>query len=155
MMGLPGSGKSTYSKSNFPHHIIISQDDFKGNKKKFLERYNALLQLNDNIVIDRCNINKSQRKMILSIAKAKGLKRIKCVFLDTDKDVCLKRLKERNEHPTLSNSIGDERLQEILNIFSSGFEFPELEEGFEEITHVNVVDDKLFITSETNTDSRS
>lgn len=149
LVGPPGSGKSTHAK-NYPHHIVISQDEFKGSKSKFLERYNALLQLNDSIVIDRCNINKSQRKLLIDIAKARGVKHIKCDVFQVPKDECYRRVRSRVNHQTIPESTSDTKIKSIVESFFNSYEPPKTEEGFESITLVEHITDATASSSSPN-----
>lgn len=100
LVGLPGSGKSTYCK-NYPNYVRISQDDQgkKGHKKIF----DDALVVGSDLIIDRCNFNKSQRNRYLVPAKEAGYK-TSIVYLTTPLVECVTRIKERTDHPNLNGT---------------------------------------------------
>jgi len=61
MIGIPGCGKTTYSKINFPNHAYVSLDQIKDREKeyKLIEKY---LKNRTSIVIDDTNLTKKVRK---------------------------------------------------------------------------------------------
>ena len=63
MVGLPGSGKSTFAKciaDNFPNVIRLSQDE---NGRKFCENaFGKKEYSKQTLVLDRCNLDKQERE---------------------------------------------------------------------------------------------
>lgn len=134
LMGLPGSGKSSFTKL-LPSFITINQD--KLGNRKFCE--NALvdqLSCSEDCIIDRTNITKAQRKYFIDIAKNFNAK-IYCIFLDIPVLECIERAKKRAEHETLScltNS--EEKIIEVISKFNNTLELPDEKEGFDEIYYI-------------------
>lgn len=142
LVGLPASGKSTLC-SKFPNHIRINQDQL-GNRNDCINATKRAFQQGNSVIIDRTNINKSQRRYFIDVAKDVNAK-IYCIFLNTDALKCIDRAKTRKEHETLScltNS--EEKIIEVINSFNKSLELPDYAEGFEEIFHFT--NDKDFST---------
>ena len=150
LVGLPGSGKSTYAKKNFPNYHIISQDEFGGNRGQFFEAFREALTNNENIVIDRCNHLISARKELAALAKIAGYTNIRIVHIHAQKGVCIQRLLKRTDHGTIStksDAVG------IVGTFYNSFQRPSLDE---EIPYETIIDKTpeftvLDLTQETRT----
>lgn len=127
MIGLPGSGKSTYADTNFSNKI--SQDEFLGNKKPFLEALHKLFVSGVDFTVDRCHITVAARKEIIDIAKTYSYE-AKAVEIKTRKGVCIQRALNRKEHKTLSKTAD---VLGIVNRFYNDYQKPYLEEGFSNI----------------------
>lgn len=110
MMGLPGSGKSTYINSLPASTALISTDrkrfelfgseeDQSDNKRVFaectkdLER--AFSKSVQTVAFDATNFQKRFRKPFLDLAKRFGYKTI-IVFCDTDLETCIARQQTRS-----------------------------------------------------------
>ncbi len=115
LVGPQGSGKSTYCREHLADHLRISQDD-QGRQAHHLLFEEAVTRSEPRIVVDRINGIKSQRKRYLEFAKKHGY-RTRIVWLNADRAVCLKRCRERVDHPTLSAEEADKALQLYFNSF--------------------------------------
>jgi predicted kinase len=136
LVGPPGSGKSYYCQHTLFNYFRISQDDFgKGHYRKFLE---VLLSGQDLIVIDRMNFSVEQRLQYVLPAKRFGYKITYYIFTAPE-HICIKRMKERKNHPTISNR-DYETQQKVLKFFCDYYEKPEDLEPFE-ITEVKTGED--------------
>lgn len=131
LCGLPGSGKSTF-RNKYPGYEYINQDEL-GNRRKCIGIFKTYLKANKNVIIDRTNINKMQRKIWIDLAKEFGVKEINCVFLKVDPEECIKRIHERKNHPTIKELESLDKKKEIVYNFVKSFEMPEIEEGFDKI----------------------
>ncbi|MCR5544321.1 MAG: ATP-binding protein [Eubacterium sp.] len=163
MVGIPASGKST-KVNEFVENgaIAYSSDVLRGEmfgdpgiqftdewleklkydgpddymkKKLFVEKYifseiynrieKALVDGKD-VVMDATNPGKNTRKRIMDRLK-KYADRVVAVVMATPFDVCMERNQKRDR------TVPEEAMIRIRN----EFEFPELEEGFDEIIYVN------------------
>jgi predicted kinase len=105
MKGLPGSGKSTISKSiaeSFPNTDIVSKDEIRkelGNiveRKVCEERDRRVIEaINNgkNIIVDDTNFNPVHKERILQIAGDKA--RVEEIFIDTPIEECIQRDSQR------------------------------------------------------------
>lgn len=126
LIGPPGSGKTTYAKTQFPDHIRISQDD---QGKKYYDLFLMHLETNSDIIVDRMNFSKQQRERFIKPAKDKGYKVIVRIFY-IPKDICFNRMMDRKDHPKITD---EKSAGGALDVFFKQFEKPELLEGIDEI----------------------
>lgn len=98
LVGLPGSGKTTYCRTHLPNHFRISQDDHGKEAHKIL--FEDALNKHEKIVIDRLNHRKDQRELYISKAKEQNYA-INIVWLKSDKELCERRILNRTDHPTI------------------------------------------------------
>ena len=99
LVGAQGSGKTTWCREHLPDFHRISQDD-QGQKAHYLLYQDALLRGEPHIVIDRINGQRYQRRRYLEPARQLGY-RTRVVWLNVDRALCLRRCRERADHPTL------------------------------------------------------
>ena len=145
LIGLPGSGKSTYIKKHYKNHIVVSNDIIVD---KYAEQhdidYNAAfktlglskiiqsgkqdftkaIKSNKSIVLDNTNLTKKIRKEYLD--QAKGYRKIAVIFKVSDKTL-QKRLKQRK-----GKTIPDD----VLKKMQAEYEPPTKSEGYDEIIKV-------------------
>jgi predicted kinase len=127
LIGPPGSGKSYYCQHTLYNYFRISQDNFgKGHYRKFLE---ILLSGMDLIVIDRMNFSIQQRLQYVLPAQKFGYK-IMYYFFVAPESICLKRMKERKNHPTIKNN-DHETQKKVLKFFQDKYEEPGDLENFD------------------------
>lgn len=141
VIGLPGSGKTTYVKSQkYQNTVILSSDEIRrelfknggsqsDNDRVFKVLYararKALLN-GKSVVIDATNIDKYHRALTLTKFKRFKIKRV-AVVIDTPAEKCIANAK----------CIGRTAGVDIVRWFSDRFEMPEYSEGFDEIKIVN------------------
>lgn len=108
LVGPPGSGKSTEAKRYLDTHgnrkdlVRISQDD--QGKQGHMDEFNKALRDGKDIVVDRMNFDKKQRRRYLDPARKFGYK-TRIVVLHVPMDTCLERCLERKDHPTVTNAL--------------------------------------------------
>lgn len=116
MCGPPGSGKSTYAKTNLPEFTYINQDSQgkEGHMRYFLQ---AIAEGED-IVVDRMSFNKQQRDNYLNPAKANGYE-TKIVVIHESSATCLERMSKRVGHETIQD---EKSAGSALHTFMSKYE---------------------------------
>lgn len=111
MVGLPASGKSTFSeglmKAGFTllsldrireelYGNAAEQGDWRKTRRRFDELFDEALDARRNIVVDNTNYNRSQRGRIIAKAKKAGVVDAHIVMLDVPLDECLRRNRSRS-----------------------------------------------------------
>jgi bifunctional polynucleotide phosphatase/kinase len=144
MVGLPGAGKSTYSK--IINGIIVNQDTVKdgspGTLAQCLRKVRQSISDNHkgaNIIIDNTNLTRAIRKKYIDIAREHEMK-IFAVWFDIDVKTC--------KHMNFLRAIGGGRhVPEITyRTMLKKYEKVERTEGFDEIITI----DKIFMKEKCN-----
>lgn len=143
MVGVPGSGKSTFSKklSEEKGIEIISSDKVRDmhpdwdEKNTFPEVYrliSEILKTGRDVILDATNINSNIRKNIsLRLNPYKVAYDLVAYYFPVKYSVCYERIKRRNE-------IGRDRYfpLDVLNHYYNIMEAPSTSEGFKEVVVV-------------------
>ena len=99
LVGLPGSGKSYFAskleKESFSQYVRVNQDSL-GTRKKCETACRQALKKGKSVIIDRCNFNKQQREHWLKFGVP-----CECIVFSYEKEVCIRRCKERRNHETI------------------------------------------------------
>lgn len=147
MIGLPGSGKTTFAKENYPNHTIISSDamrkelygdenDQSHNNDLFNEihaRIRSELESEHDVVFDATNINRKRRITLLrEYLKNVEFKATACVMA-TSVDRCIRDDKKRERQ------VGEA----VIRRMRSGFNPASYWEGFDRIYYVVDMDQSL------------
>ena len=127
LIGPAGCGKSTYANSLKLTHFRINQDELGRDGHR--EHFKMSLLLGNNIVLDRMNFNKQQRRDYILAAKEAGYHITARTFFFSH-DTCLQRMLKRENHPTVKDETS---ARGALHTFYSKFEYATLEEGFDEL----------------------
>jgi len=130
LVGLPGSGKSTFSSQLAQcgrGWDRLCQDELKGRSAIEDALGAAVKDPSRRVVLDRCNESRDDRKRLLEIAfNPKGAV---CVLFDASPDDCEERVAQRTDHPTIGFGGGRSAVRSKYK----NFQMPDLNEGFDEI----------------------
>lgn len=126
LIGIPGAGKSTYSKRFLDTHVILSKDVAKTNTR-FDILLGACLVAKASFVSDRTHARFETRKRIIKQAKAWGFKVIGYYF-DVLVDDALDRNRGRD------NPLPDVAVLATAKAMTR----PAIEEGFDELHTIDV-----------------
>jgi predicted kinase len=133
LVGMQGSGKTYYCKSELPGHERISQDEGPRRYPGVLRRLQELLRDGaPRIVIDRTNPMRRQRQEFVAVARAAGY-RVKIVYLDIPEEKCRERIRTRRGHPTLA----EDQMRVAIARYLSTLDLPTSEECDELIVRRN------------------
>ena len=125
LMGLPGSGKSTFALGGSA--VIICQDVLKSRAICMMETHRSLT-LGLDVVIDRTNVTEIQRGYWVNIAKTYHCP-VFCIWFDVPKDLCHQRTISRKNHPNFNLSDADKL--KVITRFEKELEPPTYAEGFD------------------------
>lgn len=130
MMGIQGSGKSTFCAKNLSEYTRINLDTLRTRKKENDALWLAINR-KENIVIDNTNPTVSDRKKYIEAGKASQYEIIGC-FMQSRLEECIERNNFRN---------GKEMIPSIaIACTSNKLEMPSYAEGFDELYFVEITD---------------
>lgn len=128
LVGLPGSGKSWFSKSLIARDpskwTYVSQDE-SGSRASC---ETAIGHAHGKVLLDRCNTAVNDRKQWLSLA-TKCTAPV-CIWFDYDRELCISRAQMRAGHPSLPPG---NRVRNAIDQMQASFAQPTLKEGFRAI----------------------
>lgn len=147
LIGVPGSGKSTWTKEHCENKVIISSDDIiemhaKNKNITYNEAYSDCYKKANQIMLYNLGKAIKEKKDIIwdqtNIVKSARLKKIKLLegydieayLFVQPKDVLISRLEMRNKQKNKIISI------KLLENMLASFEMPTIEEGFSEIIYI-------------------
>ena len=151
LVGIPGSGKTTYLNETFVDHYIASSDDiieatarecgltyedvFKdsiGFATKIAEAQIEFASVcQKNVIVDRTNLTKKSRARMMSfLHRAKDYNKI-ALYFDTPLEIIKKRLTKRNEDGKIISP-------QLLTEMQARLEPPTEDEGFNEVRIIRV-----------------
>lgn len=122
LVGPPGSGKSTLSKEmESEGYLRVSQDD--QGRPEYLSVFRDAVDAKKDIVVDRMNFTKPQRKDFMILAPGYDTE---IIVLHQPYKVCLERMIKREGHPTIKD-VGSAK--SALHMFFSKYERVEDDEA--------------------------
>jgi predicted kinase len=143
MVGIPGSGKTTFCKECLKDWKYVSRDEIRFSLlkddddyfareeevfKQFVQTVNQHIENGDNVIIDATHISKKSRKKVLSrLARPTllPLSDIYCIYMKTPFGTILNRNRLREGRAYVP--------EDAICSMSQAFEMPELNEGFTKI----------------------
>lgn len=131
LVGIPGSGKSTYASELIRQGYVCINQDTLGSRSACIEAFIKALKAGKPIVIDRTNVNKSQRGLWVDIAKTYNAQNIVCVLFDVPTETCIERVIKRENHPTIKSEMSESAKIAIIKGFLQTWEDPCISEGFD------------------------
>ena len=142
LVGVPGSGKSTFARRVIADAEAASpgarwqrvSQDVLGSRKRCISVAERALRAGDHLLIDRCNFDMSQRAHWLNLRGSADTHRI-AIFHEVPRPEALRRVLERPPHEgnVDSKSMSEAKLRSIVARMQSDLRPPQLEEGFDEI----------------------
>lgn len=136
LVGNIGTGKTYYSKNNFPSkYLIVRPDDFPGDLDSKLGKMLNLIETglvnNETIVVDGLNLEKSQRiQLLYFVNKYPNYKRIILDFGPGNQNT-LRRLTLERKFKTY------DQWKEIFYENYSLYQKPDINEGYDEVIEIN------------------
>lgn len=130
LVGPPCSGKTHYCNCVLKDCTRISQDDM-GKIGHMDQLVKAIEDGVENVVIDRMNFNKMQRKRYIDLADDNC--HVQVVILNFSTPILHERLANRSSHPTIQDV---ETGKKVIKFFQDNYEEPSLDEGIDEIVRV-------------------
>lgn len=160
LIGISGSGKSTFAKKNFRETEILSSDrcraivsDDENNQAATNDafevlHYIAAKRLKNGLltVVDATNIQPASRASLIRLAKEYHTIPV-AIVLDVQEDVCIERNRNRPDRNFGSHVIAQQRSQlrrSIKKLKEEGFRHIYILKSGEEIDSVAVVREKLY-----------
>lgn len=142
LVGIPGSGKSTFAKSLIDGDASggrkwarISQDVL-GTRQKCVRAANRALECGEHILVDRCNFDEQQRSHWLGLERPPKRQQHKiAVYLPLPLQTAQQRVLKRGIHEGGVDTaiMSESKILGIVRRMHSSLRPPELEEGFDEL----------------------
>lgn len=146
LMGLPGSGKSTFSNllmEAMPYKFARVNQDQLGSRQKCVKAANEALDENRCVILDRCNFDAAQRATWFDLCKKRKIA-IHGIALQVPKQLCIQRCQGRGAHET----VAPEDAVRVVNLVAKGFQLPSPQEkeqfqSYRLIVNSGMLDDAL------------
>lgn len=137
LVGFPGSCKSTWATDQ-KEAVVINQDILGSRQNCIKECKYYMENKAEHIIIDRTNISKKQRKYWTDLAKQYGITDINCIVFKSSQEECIKRIKSRKDHKTITSETSLDKITSIVLQFFHDYEEPTFQEGFSSISILHI-----------------
>jgi len=154
LIGVSGSGKSTFARAHFKPTEVLSSDFFRAlisddenNQKATKDAFETLfyvankrMDLGLMTVIDATNVQKDARALILNLAKEQNCYAI-AIVLDIPEKICRERNQKRTDRNFGDHVIrnqADQLRHSIKNLKKEGFRYVYVLKSEEEIQNVDI-----------------
>lgn len=137
VMGIAGSGKSTYIKENFTDFTVVDLYDFQQNCytiqdcwKSYMDAKDALIEAikkGENVILEHTLLKAERRKIYVDAVREITNVPIEIILINPEFNVLVERHKKRNIY------LSDDYIKSNLDVL----EIPTKEEGFETISIIN------------------
>jgi predicted kinase len=139
LIGLPGSGKTTFRKQRLDAtHLVISKDLLRNNRRparRQAQLIDQALAAGQSIVVDNVNATREERAELIRHAKSYRARVVGFHFESSVQD-CLRRNRSRQGKA----QVPDVAIFAMAKIFRR----PEQQEGFDELYRVRIVQPNEF-----------
>jgi shikimate kinase len=126
LMGLPGSGKSTFSQrlshalSRDSPTVIANQDDL--GRKQCIQAASSASR-RTRVILDRCNLLEAERKEWWNCMHTPPPGEVTLVYFSADADTCIQRVQQRTNHATIAHGKGALLVQQLSRRMESPTEY--------------------------------
>jgi predicted kinase len=142
LIGLPGAGKTTFCRRQFPAHTHISKDLMPNASQRDARQRRLIDQAltgGQSVVVDNTHPTKAERASIIEMARAHGARTIG-YFVDVTTRVAVARNAGRT---------GREKVPNVaIFTVAKRLERPALDEGFDQLFRVELTEDREFRVTE-------
>eukprot|EP01127_Copromyxa_protea_P001970 TRINITY_DN1186_c0_g1_i2.p1 TRINITY_DN1186_c0_g1~~TRINITY_DN1186_c0_g1_i2.p1 ORF type:complete len:394 (-),score=106.18 TRINITY_DN1186_c0_g1_i2:55-1236(-) len=138
MVGLPASGKSTFSEKYFvPHGYVRINKDTLGTAAKCNALTKEALREGQSVVIDNTNGSLANRKEAIAIAQTYKVP-VRCFIMNTPREVAA----HLNYVRVAETKGGTRRIPDVAyNVYNKNFSAPQKSEGIDEIITIDFFPD--------------
>ena len=147
LVGIPGSGKSTFASSLLSSPLLLKSaaaatrpwrrvsQDVLGSRGKCIRAATRALSAGEHVLIDRCNFDREQRAHWLGLQAEQPPSHRVAVYLPVPPAEARRRVLTRGAHEggVDANSMGEDKISQIVRRMHGSLTLPAADEGFDEI----------------------